>query len=130
MRRVLNSFLQFLEEPHNTDSVILCATNHPELLDRALFRRFGDVLEYSLPDHEVAKELLRSRLSSFGFEDSWWPTVCKYTEGLSHAELVAASEDVMKQVILSDGQHADAVMLQDKLQKKTATRDVLANLEK
>jgi hypothetical protein len=44
--------------------------------------------------------------------------------------LVAASEDVMKQVILSDGQHADAVMLQDKLQKKTATRDVLANLEK
>ena len=130
MRRVLNSFLQFLEEPHSTDSLILCATNHPELLDRALFRRFGEVLEYSLPDHELAKELLRSRLNSFGFEDSWWPTVCKFTEGLSHAELVAASEDVMKQVILSDGQHADAVMLQDKLQKKLTTRDVLTHLEK
>jgi SpoVK/Ycf46/Vps4 family AAA+-type ATPase len=130
MRRVLNSFLQFLEEPHNTDSLVLCATNHPELLDRALFRRFGEVLEYSLPDHDLAKELLRSRLSSFGFEDSWWPTICKHTEGLSHAELVAAAEDVMKQVILSDKHRADAGMLQDKLQRKMATRAVVTHLEK
>ena len=50
MRRVLNSFLQFLEESNSTDSVVVAATNHPELLDRALFRRFDDILEYSLPD--------------------------------------------------------------------------------
>jgi len=130
MRRVLNSFLQFLEEPRNTDSLVLCATNHPELLDRALFRRFGEVLEYSLPDHALAKELLRSRLSSFGFDDSWWPIVCKDTEGLSHAELVAAAEDVMKQVILSDRRQADADLLQDKLQRKMATRAVVTHLEK
>jgi SpoVK/Ycf46/Vps4 family AAA+-type ATPase len=130
MRRVLNSFLQFLEEPRNTDSIVLCATNHAELLDRALFRRFDEVLEYELPDHGLAKELLRSRLAAFGFDETWWPTICQDTEGLSHAELVAAAEDVMKYVILAGKLRADAQLLQDKLQKKRTTRDVLDHLEK
>ena len=39
IRRVLNSFLQFLEQDHS-DSIVLGATNHVGLLDRALFRRF------------------------------------------------------------------------------------------
>jgi SpoVK/Ycf46/Vps4 family AAA+-type ATPase len=47
IRRVLNSFLQFLEQD-DSDSIVLGATNHVGLLDRALFRRFDAVLEYSL----------------------------------------------------------------------------------
>ena len=45
IRRVLNSFLQFLENDAST-SLIVAATNHPKLLDRALFRRFDSVVEY------------------------------------------------------------------------------------
>ncbi len=48
IRRVLNSFLQFLEND-KSESLIVAATNHPNLLDPALFRRFDDVIEYSLP---------------------------------------------------------------------------------
>ena len=33
MYRVLDSFLPFMEEAHWTDSVIICSTNHPSLLD-------------------------------------------------------------------------------------------------
>ncbi|WP_235201370.1 AAA family ATPase [Microbacterium sp. CH12i] len=39
IRRVLNSFLQFLEED-TSESVIIAATNHPRLLDNALFSPF------------------------------------------------------------------------------------------
>ena len=49
IRRVLNSFLQFLEQDES-HGLIIAATNHPELLDKALFRRFDDVIEYSVPD--------------------------------------------------------------------------------
>ena len=43
IRRVLNSFLQFLENDDGP-SLIIAATNHPELLDKALARRFDDVI--------------------------------------------------------------------------------------
>jgi SpoVK/Ycf46/Vps4 family AAA+-type ATPase len=52
IRRVLNSFLQFLEQDASS-SVIIAATNHPKLLDRAVFRRFGIVIHYPLPTTEM-----------------------------------------------------------------------------
>jgi len=57
IRRVLNSFLQLLEKD-TSNSLIVAATNHPEMLDRALFRRFDDVIEYGLPDSGLAEEIL------------------------------------------------------------------------
>ena len=48
IRRVLNSFLQFLEQDE-PESLLVAATNHPELLDKAMFRRFDAVIEYPLP---------------------------------------------------------------------------------
>jgi SpoVK/Ycf46/Vps4 family AAA+-type ATPase len=129
MRRVLNSFLQFLEEPQSTDSLILCATNHPNLLDRALFRRFDEVLEYGLPNEAIARELLNSRLESFGFEASWWPTISSCVSGLSHAELVAAAEDVMKRAILTGRKHADPQLVRDMLERRTAMRATIAQLD-
>ena len=61
IRRVLNSFLQMIEHDQS-NSLIIAATNHPEVLDYALFRRFDDVVEYHLPTSAQALELIRSRL--------------------------------------------------------------------
>src|SRR5882762_2051813 len=58
MRRVLNSFLQFMEESNSTDSVIICSTNHPSLLDRALLRRYDQVLEFDAPTSAQIKQLI------------------------------------------------------------------------
>ncbi len=65
IRRVLNSFLQFLENDDGP-SLIVAATNHPELLDKALFRRFDDVISYELPDRNMhgAFSRITSRHSS------------------------------------------------------------------
>ena len=62
VRRILNSFLQFLEEPNATDSLVVAATNHPELLDRALIRRFDEIIEYGLPDADAVRDLIKRRL--------------------------------------------------------------------
>ena len=62
IRRVLNSFLQMIEQDHS-HSLVIAATNHPDLLDPALFRRFDDVLHYDLPDQSQIAKLLKARLS-------------------------------------------------------------------
>jgi SpoVK/Ycf46/Vps4 family AAA+-type ATPase len=61
IRRVLNSFLQFLEQDQS-DSLLVAATNHPQLLDRAMFRRFDAVIDYPLPTAPIAREVIRNRL--------------------------------------------------------------------
>lgn len=99
IRRVLNSFLQLLEKD-TSQSLIVAATNHPNLLDRALFRRFDDVIEYALPDAKLAEEILVRKLAVFQTADLDWSRILPEAEGLSHAELARASEEAAKQAVL------------------------------
>jgi len=105
IRRVLNSFLQFLEQDES-DSLVLGATNHVGLLDRALFRRFDAVLEYALPSAEIAARVMRARLGLLDTSAIHWDAAAKATEGLSHAEIAMACEQAAKNAILD---HTTAV---------------------
>jgi SpoVK/Ycf46/Vps4 family AAA+-type ATPase len=100
MRRVLNSFLQFMEEENSSDSVIVAATNHPQLLDEALFRRFDDIVRYDLPDAEMIEHVLRDRLHSFGLTSVDWARVRQAGVSLSHAEIVKAADEVIRDMII------------------------------
>ena len=99
IRRVLNSFLQFLEQDQS-DSIVVAATNHPALLDKALFRRFDAVIEYSLPTPQIAEAAMRSRLGMFDSSELDWCRVIDATSGLSHADLVRCCEHAAKTAIL------------------------------
>ncbi len=104
IRRVLNSFLQFLEQD-DSDSLVLAATNHPKLLDRALFRRFDAAIEYAVPPPAVIEQLLRSRLALLETAEVTWSQVVTAAEGLSHAEIVRACEQAAKNVLLDHRTH-------------------------
>jgi SpoVK/Ycf46/Vps4 family AAA+-type ATPase len=101
MRRVLNSFLQFLEQD-DSDSIIIAATNHVGKLDSALFRRFDVVVKYELPSRELASKLIKNRLGVFAIEGLDWQVVLETAEGLSYAEIVRACDDAARRAILSD----------------------------
>ena len=101
IRRVLNSFLQFIENDES-DSLIIAATNHPNLLDEALFRRFDDVIEYTLPTIEMIHRLLETRLSVFKTKWNDWSGILNATQGLNLAEIVRAADEAAKQAVLSN----------------------------
>ncbi len=100
IRRVLNSFLQFLELDAS-ESLIIAATNHPQLLDRAMFRRFDAVVEYPLPSHDVIRKVIRNRLATVQVGRLAWAKVDEAAAGLSHGEIAAAAELAAKEAILS-----------------------------
>ncbi|EFG47669.1 ATPase, AAA family [Brevibacterium mcbrellneri ATCC 49030] len=100
IRRVLNSFLQFLEEDIS-DSLIITATNHPQLLDKALFRRVDTTLEFDLPDDEGIKSVIKNRLATFQIGNLGWRRVILAARGLSHAEIAVAAENSAKSSVLS-----------------------------
>lgn len=99
IRRVLNSFLQLLEKD-DSGGLIVAATNHPELLDPALFRRFDDVIHYALPDVRVAQRIMRTRLSTFKTMAIDWKLAAAEADGLSQADIARAVDEAAKQVVL------------------------------
>jgi SpoVK/Ycf46/Vps4 family AAA+-type ATPase len=100
IRRVLNSFLQFLE--HDTSaSIVVAATNHPQLLDRAIFRRFGVVVDFPLPTPAIARAVIRNRLATMGTRGLNWKLIDPAAHGLSHAELTLACERAAKEALLT-----------------------------
>ena len=102
MRRVLNSFLQLMEEPNATDSVLLGATNHSEILDRALLRRFDLVLQFDPPSDDQIRDLISKNLRPLKFPRLGWQKIIKAAHGLSQSEIVRAAEDAVKCAILDE----------------------------
>lgn len=99
IRRVLNSFLQFLEQDAS-DSLLVGATNHVEILDRALFRRFDAVLEYAPPSSDIAIRIMRNRLCLLDVAAIDWSAAASAAVGLSHSEIVHACEQAAKNALL------------------------------
>ena len=100
MRRVLNSFLQFIERDHS-DSLIIAATNNLELLDQALFRRFDDVIHYQLPSDIEKTQLLKNRLNG-NLTKEEIKSLLPELAYLSHAEINQVCLDVIKTSVIYD----------------------------
>jgi len=103
IRRVLNSFLLFVEQD-TSESIILAATNHPELLDKALYRRFDDIIQFEKPGQAQIRQLIKNRLSAFDTKALAWHEVTEAADGLSSADVTRACEDAAKEAVL----HHDA----------------------
>ena len=99
VRRVLNSFLQMIEQDRS-HSLVVAATNHSECLDRALFRRFDDVLHYDLPDRSQIEGLLKARLARRTADAVDWTGLAGAAVGLSYAEVVRAADEVLKAALI------------------------------
>ncbi|MEQ0770667.1 ATP-binding protein [Paraburkholderia tropica] len=110
IRRILNSFLQMIEQDQS-NSLIIAATNHPEILDYALFRRFDDVLEYHLPTAIQATELVRTRLGGFRPKPFPAKTIASEAFGLSYAEIRRAVDEAIKEAVMHDESQVGASAL-------------------
>jgi len=100
-RRILNSFLQMIEQD-DSNSLIVCATNHIEILDHALFRRFDDVIRYELPKDNEIITLFRNRLEPFVAKNFSWQKLPSLAQGLSNAEISRAADEAIKDLLIHE----------------------------
>ena len=109
MRRILNAFLQFIEND-TSDSIIIAATNNQKMLDKALLRRFDDVIHYELPDDNQICRLFESKLKGYVKGNICSHDVVEAARGLCHAELSLVTDDAIKESILY-GKDISSLML-------------------
>lgn len=101
IRRVVNSFLQLVEQDES-NSLIIAATNHAALLDPALFRRFDDLIEYELPDAPRIIATLKAKLGNFVADSMPWSKIAASAKGLSFADVTRACEDAIKDSLIHE----------------------------
>ncbi len=121
IRRILNSFLLMIEQD-DSKSVIVAATNHPDILDEALFRRFDDVVEYHVPSTGEVLALLRMRLAVYVKSKKDLADLATEATGLSHAEIARAIDDAVKEAVMHDQEIIPAEALRILLQQRQAVR--------
>lgn len=121
-RRILNTFLLFLDDTQ-PESLVVAATNHPALLDTALFRRFDSVIAYALPDSAQALAVLRRRLGGVNTSAVSWDEVDEHVTGLSQAELVRAAEAAAKRAILDGTTSVSTAALVTSLDERHSARN-------
>ncbi len=127
-RRILNSFLQLIDEDDST-SMLLAATNQPANLDYALFRRFDDVIEYSLPACENRLRLLEDRLAGYRDSGLSLDKLARESEGLSYAEITRACEDAIKEAIIDNRKKVtEEIVLQMLEERKEYHIKIFGNL--
>lgn len=117
IRRVLNSFLQMIEVDRS-HSLIVAATNHPEVLDHALFRRFDDVLQYGLPEPAQIASLLKARLVRLSKKEVPWLRLAKLAKGLSHAEITRAADEAVKHALIHENEQIGEVEIRRMLDER------------
>ena len=100
IKRILNTFLLQIEKD-SSNSLIIAATNYPESLDKALFRRFDDIIQFPLPDKAKIYQLYKKELSEFKMSKKFNLTkIAEESVGLSYAEVHKICEDIIKDYLV------------------------------
>jgi len=81
---------------------VIAATNQVGILDRALFRRFDDVIEYDLPDKARIVQTLKAKLGAFETQKIQWAKVASLAQGLNFADISRACEDAIKDALIHE----------------------------
>jgi len=121
IRRVLNSFLQMIEQD-DSDSLLIAATNHGEMLDHALFRRFDDIIEYQLPNKQQIIDTFRAKLATFQLSNINWSKLAEVADGLSYGDITRACGDGIKEMLIHNKEQVTQGILVRAINERQAIR--------
>lgn len=117
LKRVVNSFLQLLDS-FTAPSLVIAATNHEQLLDPALWRRFDEVLLFPKPAFHEIHSLLSMKLKNFPHTGLDLKAVSTKFKGLSHADIEHVCFDAIKAAILNDRDLVDQEIFDQALKRQ------------
>lgn len=108
LKRVINSFLQLLDG-FSAPSIVIAATNHEQLLDPALWRRFDEIHMFPLPSQHEICLLLEMKLKNFRYIGLDLKEKASKLKGMSHADVERVCFDAIKAALITNMEYVDQV---------------------
>jgi len=100
LKRVVNSFIQNLDFV-GTQSIVVAATNHEDLLDAAIWRRFNYRLKLGFPTEELRHRMWREFLGTLIFSPHQMKVLVDLSEGFSGADIHEVSLRLQRRKLTS-----------------------------
>ncbi|NET60795.1 MAG: ATP-binding protein [Symploca sp. SIO2E6] len=120
IKRVVNTFLQLLDEYEASNGLLVAATNLTKFLDEAVWRRFDDVIEVPKPTVTEIEAILKQTLSSVEVGTINWRAIVQKLDKFSAAQIVRVAQDAAKRAILD----REELVIQEHLE--ASIQDVIA----
>lgn len=120
LRRIVNAVLQLIDA-YRGPSLIIAATNHPQVLDSALWRRFDGIVEIPLPGQDEIAFLLfrlfRGEISAEALHQ-----MASELIGLPHAAAESFGFAALRSAVIAGRTHVDSDDLQHAMRETLARR--------
>lgn len=104
LKRVVNSLLQNIDD-FSLEGILIAATNHADMLDSAVWRRFQTIIEFPTPD----KDEIRRFINQFpkvaregGITEPQWKTIVNSMCGLSYSDIKDIVQNMLKKAVLKN----------------------------
>ncbi|MBI5818678.1 MAG: ATP-binding protein [Verrucomicrobia bacterium] len=103
LKRVVNSFIQNIDSL-GRDIILIAATNHEQLLDPAVWRRFQYLLHIDLPNLEQREAFWKLFSDGLNWSPKELKALADLSEGFSVAAIEGAATRVRQQVVTRQAQ--------------------------
>ena len=111
IQRLVNSFLQLIDNSNN-NNIFVAATNRESLLDKAVWRRFDEVILFNKPDHNLRVSLLKKNLSGIRHSDIDFNQIASELKGATGSDIERICFDAIKSVIVRNQNNLTKVDLE------------------
>jgi len=130
IKRAVNTLLKSIDDISliQDDVLLIGATNHPDQLDAAAWRRFDEIVNFPKPDHSMRSDILRIITRAMEIEEFDPDSIADITEGLTGSDL----RMVMREAVLDALTEERTTLTQADLEAAVADfeeRDNLKNMD-
>ena len=130
IKRAVNTLLKSIDEISliQDEVLLIGATNHPDQLDAAAWRRFDEIVNFPKPDRGMRADILRIVTRQMDISDFDPDTLAELTEGLTGSDLRMVLREAVLEALTEERTTLTQTDLEDAI-KDFEERDNLKNMD-
>lgn len=104
LKRVVNSLLQNIDD-YAQEGILIAATNHAQMLDTAVWRRFQTIIEMPAPGADEVRRFIEhfpKVADESGISETQWKAVINAMSGFSYSDIKDIVQNMLKKVVLKE----------------------------
>jgi len=130
LKRAVNTLLKSIDNISliEDDVLLIGATNHPDQLDAAAWRRFDEIVNFPKPDYDMRADILRVITRRMEIDEFDPQLIAEVTQGLTGSDLRMVLREAVLEALTED---RTALTQQDLLNavEEFEERDTLKNMD-